>query len=90
MGAIVRGAVIQGEIVIEPSSMILYSWELNDLMSIIVFHNTVKPLNSGHLRVLKNWSAIKRCPLLGGRLNILSAIHGISAIWDVRYWEVSL
>ena len=61
----------------------------------------VKPLNRGHLRVLKNLSAIKRCPLLGGSLtkivifallgvNILSAIQGMSAIWDVRYWKVSL
>ena len=23
-------------------------------------------------------------------LNVLSAIHGMSAIWDVRYWKVSL
>ena len=30
--------------------------------------NTVKPMNSGHLRVLKNLSVIKRCPLLGGSL----------------------
>ena len=29
---------------------------------------TVKPLNSGHLRVFKNLSVIKRCPLLGGSL----------------------
>ena len=57
-----------------------------------------KPLNSGHLRALKN------CPLLwGGRywkviikrlsylgLKVLFAIHGMSTIWDVRYWEVSL
>ena len=28
----------------------------------------VKPLNSGHLRFLKNLSVIKRCPLLGGSL----------------------
>ena len=28
--------------------------------------STVKPLNSGHLRVLKNLSVIERCPLLGG------------------------
>ena len=28
----------------------------------------MKPLNSGHLRVLKNLSASKRCPLLGGSL----------------------
>ena len=30
--------------------------------------NSVKPLNSGHLPVLKNLSVIKRCPLLGGSL----------------------
>ena len=53
--------------------------------------STVKPLNSGQLRVLKNLSVIKRCPLLGGSLteivtfglNILSAIQGMSAVWDV-------
>ena len=28
--------------------------------------HTVKPLNSGHLRVLKNLSVIKSCSLLGG------------------------
>ena len=28
----------------------------------------MKPLNSGHLRVLKNFSVIKRCPLLRGSL----------------------
>ena len=32
------------------------------------FLNTVKSLNSGHLRVLKKFSVIKRCPLLGGSL----------------------
>ena len=59
---------------------------------------TVKPLNSGHLRILKNLSVIKRCSLLGGNskkivafgLNILSTIQGMSAIWDVRHWEASL
>ena len=30
--------------------------------------NTVKPLNSGHLRVLKNLSVVERCPLLEGNL----------------------
>ena len=30
--------------------------------------HTVKPLNSGHLRVLKNLSVIKKRPLLGGSL----------------------
>ena len=29
---------------------------------------TVKPLNSGHLRVLKSLSVIERCLLLGGNL----------------------
>ena len=28
----------------------------------------MKPLNSGHLGVLKNLSVIERCPLLGGNL----------------------
>ena len=28
--------------------------------------DTVKPLNSGHLRVLKKLTVIERCPLLGG------------------------
>ena len=31
-------------------------------------YDTVKPLNSGHLRVFKNLSVIERCPLLGGYL----------------------
>ena len=55
-------------------------------------------LNSGHLRVLKHLSVIKRCPLLGGSLTKivtfgtkpLFAIQGTSAIWDVCYREVSL
>ena len=29
---------------------------------------TMKPLNSGHLRFLKNLSVIERCPLLGGNM----------------------
>ena len=32
------------------------------------FITTVKPLKRGHLRLLKNLSVIKRCPLLGGSL----------------------
>ena len=32
-------------------------------------YSTVKPLNSGHLRVLKNLSVINSCPLLGGCIN---------------------
>ena len=47
--------------------------------------STVKPLNSRHLWVLKCLTVIERCPLLGGNLkkdlglNVLSAIHGMSA-----------
>ena len=62
--------------------------------------STVKLLNSGHLRFLKNLAVIKRCLLLGDSfaknchiwdllgLNILSAFQGVSAIWDVHYWKV--
>ena len=32
----------------------------------------VKPLNSGHLRVLTNLSVIERCPLLGGNLKTIA------------------
>ena len=55
--------------------------------------NKVKPLNSGHLPVLKicpllrgvrYWKVVlKRLSHLG--LNILSAIQGMSTIWDVGY-----
>ena len=59
-----------------------------------ILNNTVKLLNSGHLRVLKNLSVIEGCPLLGGNfkkiVTFLSAIHGMSAIWDALYWEISL
>ena len=45
--------------------------------------DTMKPLNSGHLQVLKNLSVTERCPLLGGNLylglSILSTIQGMSA-----------
>ena len=53
------------------------------MTSYIILENTLKPLNSGHLRVLKNLSVIRRYPLLGGSLTkfvpfetkILSAIY---------------
>ena len=60
---------------------------------------TVKPLNSWHLRILKNVSVIKMCPLMGGSLtkisifgtkNFVKYIQDMSAIWDVHYWEVLL
>ena len=66
------------------------------LIQILRKIDTVKPLNSRHLRILKNLSVIERCPLLRGNLKKIVtfwtkrfAIHGMSAIWDVRYWEVS-
>ena len=60
--------------------------------------NTVKPLNSRHLRVLKICLLLrgasylevilKRLSHLG--LIDLSPIHDMHAIWDVGYWEVAL
>ena len=41
---------------------------------------TVKTLNSGHLRVLKNLSIIESCSLLGGKLSKLCPLFGMSAI----------
>ena len=41
---------------------------INILIILAIINNTVKPLNSGHLQVLKNMSFIERCPLLGGNL----------------------
>ena len=41
------------------------------------------------MRGVRYWEIIlKRLSYLG--LNVSSAIHGMSAIWDVRYWDVSL
>ena len=41
------------------------------------------------MRGVRHWDLIlKRLSHL--RLSVLSAIHGMSAIWNVRYWEVSL
>ena len=41
----------------EPKTYILY-----------IIPYTVKPLNSGRLRLLKSYSVIERCPFLGGNL----------------------
>ena len=49
----------------------------------------MKPLNSGHLRVLKNLSVIGRCPLLGGNLKKIVAFgtqHFVLYSWPVRYF----
>ena len=49
---------------------------------------TVKPLNSGHLRVLKYLSIIKRCPLLGGSLTKIVSVwtqHFVCYSRHVRY-----
>ena len=67
-------------------------------ISIVLNANTVKPLNSGHLRVLRNLSVIERCLLLGGNLkktvtfgtNCFVCYSRHVAIWDIHYWEVSL
>ena len=62
------------------------------------FACTMKPLNSGHLFVLKNLSVIKRFPLLRGSLTKMATfgtkhfptIIDMSAICNVRFWEVLL
>ena len=68
---------------------------INILIILVIINNTVKPLNSRHLRVLKIISVIERCLLLGGNFKKIVTVgtkcfQGMSAIWDVRYWEVSL
>ena len=57
----------------------------------------MKPLNSGYLRVLKNLYVIERCPLLESSLKKIVTFgtkrfvrYSMSAVADVRYWEVSL
>ena len=47
---------------------------------------TVKPLNTGHLRVLKYLSVIKRCPLLGG--NFKKIVTFRSKCFDRYSWHV--
>ena len=50
--------------------------------------DTVKPLNIEHLRVLKNLSVIKRCPLLGGSLTKIVTFgikHFVRYSRHVRY-----
>ena len=49
---------------------------------------TVKPLNSGHLRDLKNLAVIERCPLLGGNLKKIDKFgtkRFVRYSWHVRY-----
>ena len=50
---------------------------------------TVKPLNSGHLRVLKNLSDnIERCLLLGGKLKKIVTFETkcfVRCSWHARY-----
>ena len=49
---------------------------------------TVKPLNSGHLPVVKNLSVIKRCPLLRGSLTKIVTFgtkHFVRYSRHVRY-----
>ena len=48
----------------------------------------MKPLNSGHVQVLKTLSVIERCPLLGGNLKE-AVTFGTKCFvcysWQVRY-----
>ena len=57
------------------------------------FVSTVKPLNSRHLRVLKNLSIVKRCPLLGGSLIEITTFgtkHLVRCSRHDRYLEYPL
>ena len=47
--------------------------------------STKKPLNRGHLWVLKNLSIIKRCPLLGGSLTKIVTIETKHFVHYSRY-----
>ena len=52
-----------------------------------IFHYTVKPLNSRHLRVLKFFSVIKRCPLLEGsstKIVMFGTKHFVHYLRDVH------
>ena len=55
--------------------------------------NAVKRLNSGHLGVLKTFSVIKRCPLLGGSLTKIVTFgtkHFVNYLRHVRYLGCAL
>ena len=54
---------------------------------------TLKPLNSGHLRVLKNLSVIKKCPLLRGsstKIVTFGTKHFVRYSRHVRYFGCPL
>ena len=54
---------------------------------------TVKPLNSGHLRVFKNLSVIESCPLLGGNFKKIVTFgtkRFVRYSWHVGYLRCSL
>ena len=63
-----------------------YRYDLH-LTVFLLFLNTVKPLNSGHLRVYKNLSVIERYPLLGGNLKKIVAFgkRFVRYLWHVPY-----
>ena len=55
--------------------------------------STVKVLDNGHLRVLKNLSVVEWCPLLGGNLKKIVKLRTKRIVRysrHVRYWEFSL
>ena len=54
----------------------------------IYVQNRVKPLNNGHLRVLKNLSVTERCPLLRRNLKKIVTFgtkRFVRYSWHVRY-----
>ena len=66
---------------------------LNFELKAETLEDAVKPLNSGHLRVLKNLSVIKRCPLFGGslrKINTFANKHFFCYSVHVRYFGCPL
>ena len=64
-------------------------WWISEMIYFIKsFIDTVKPLKSGHLRVLKNLSVIGRCRLLGDNLEKIVTFgtkHFVRYSWCVHY-----
>ena len=68
-------------------------WNCNGLNNGVLIALYRKPLNSGHLRVLKKLSVIERCPLLGGNLTKIATFGTKGLVhypMHVRYLRRSL
>ena len=77
------------------------NWSLDIFVSVLLRYRkfvlyskiTVKPLNSGHLRIFKKLSVNERCPLLGGNLKKIVTFGTecfVHYSWHARYWGCPL